>query len=203
MRATEEDAYLRSVCRIVAGECGHAMVWIGFAENGPDRRQRRTGVLRLHGGPRPAGAPAACAGLPEPVQAGAVGPPATGSRRLPDGHRERIHAHGSADSGSRPASSRQPASAARPAWTSTASAPPGRRFQLRPHKYDDAADDPRLGTASPSTLCRTLRSGPWRASLRRAAAVAFRIGQHTRRSASVRLLCGEDRGSNHLAALMR
>jgi PAS domain S-box-containing protein len=31
--ATEEAAYLQEVCRIIVEDCGHAMVWIGFAEN--------------------------------------------------------------------------------------------------------------------------------------------------------------------------
>ncbi len=33
MRATNEDDYLREVCRIIVEDCGHAMTWIGFAEN--------------------------------------------------------------------------------------------------------------------------------------------------------------------------
>jgi PAS domain S-box-containing protein len=33
MRAAEEDAYLQEVCRIIVEDCGHAMVWIGFAED--------------------------------------------------------------------------------------------------------------------------------------------------------------------------
>ena len=32
MRAANEADYLREVCRIVVEDCGHAMVWIGFAE---------------------------------------------------------------------------------------------------------------------------------------------------------------------------
>jgi PAS domain S-box-containing protein len=32
MRATEESAYLQDVCRIVVEDCGHAMVWVGYAE---------------------------------------------------------------------------------------------------------------------------------------------------------------------------
>ena len=32
-RATDEPSLLREVCRIIVEECGHAMVWIGFAEN--------------------------------------------------------------------------------------------------------------------------------------------------------------------------
>ncbi len=33
MRAEDEDVYLNEVCRIVVEECGHKMVWIGYAEN--------------------------------------------------------------------------------------------------------------------------------------------------------------------------
>ena len=36
MRATDEVSYLEEVCRIVVKDCGHAMVWIGFAEDDPD-----------------------------------------------------------------------------------------------------------------------------------------------------------------------
>jgi PAS domain S-box-containing protein len=32
LRATSEEGYLNDVCRIVVEDCGHAMVWIGFAE---------------------------------------------------------------------------------------------------------------------------------------------------------------------------
>jgi PAS domain S-box-containing protein len=32
MRATRESDYLNAVCKIVAEDCGHALVWIGFAE---------------------------------------------------------------------------------------------------------------------------------------------------------------------------
>lgn len=31
--ATDEAAYLLEVCRIIVEDCGHALVWIGFAEN--------------------------------------------------------------------------------------------------------------------------------------------------------------------------
>lgn len=31
--AQDEAAFLREVCRIIVEDCGHAMVWIGFAEN--------------------------------------------------------------------------------------------------------------------------------------------------------------------------
>ena len=33
IRATNEADYLQEVCRIVVEDCGHAMVWIGFAED--------------------------------------------------------------------------------------------------------------------------------------------------------------------------
>jgi PAS domain S-box-containing protein len=33
MRATTEEQYLKEVCRILLEDCGHAMVWIGFAEH--------------------------------------------------------------------------------------------------------------------------------------------------------------------------
>ena len=33
MHATEESVYLEEVCRIIAEDCGHAMVWIGYAED--------------------------------------------------------------------------------------------------------------------------------------------------------------------------
>ena len=32
MRATDESEYVREVCKILVKTCGHAMVWIGFAE---------------------------------------------------------------------------------------------------------------------------------------------------------------------------
>ncbi len=32
VRATDEATYLRQVCRIIVEDCGHAMVWIGYAE---------------------------------------------------------------------------------------------------------------------------------------------------------------------------
>jgi PAS domain S-box-containing protein len=31
--ANEETAYLQEICRIIVEDCGHAMVWVGFAEN--------------------------------------------------------------------------------------------------------------------------------------------------------------------------
>jgi PAS domain S-box-containing protein len=33
LHATEEPAFLREVCRIITRDCGHAMVWIGVAED--------------------------------------------------------------------------------------------------------------------------------------------------------------------------
>ncbi len=33
MRATDEAVYLQAVCRIVVEDCGHAMVWFGYAED--------------------------------------------------------------------------------------------------------------------------------------------------------------------------
>jgi len=33
MRAVDESEYLEEVCRIVVEDCGHAMVWVGYAEN--------------------------------------------------------------------------------------------------------------------------------------------------------------------------
>jgi len=33
MRAEEEEAYLKEICSIITEDCGHAMVWIGFAED--------------------------------------------------------------------------------------------------------------------------------------------------------------------------
>ena len=32
MHATDESEYLQEVCRVVVEDCGHAMVWIGYAE---------------------------------------------------------------------------------------------------------------------------------------------------------------------------
>ena len=36
-RAAEENDYLREVCRIVQEDCGHAMVWIGFANDDEEK----------------------------------------------------------------------------------------------------------------------------------------------------------------------
>jgi signal transduction histidine kinase/putative methionine-R-sulfoxide reductase with GAF domain len=40
LRASDERSYLNDVCRIVVEDCGHAMVWIGFAEEDADRTVR-------------------------------------------------------------------------------------------------------------------------------------------------------------------
>lgn len=40
MRAKDESAYLQEICRIVMEDCGHAMVWIGFAEHDDAKRVR-------------------------------------------------------------------------------------------------------------------------------------------------------------------
>ena len=40
IRATDEASYLQEVCRIVVEDCGHALVWIGFAENDADKTIR-------------------------------------------------------------------------------------------------------------------------------------------------------------------
>jgi PAS domain S-box-containing protein len=40
MRARNESEYLNDVCRIIVEDCGHAMVWIGFAEDDDARTVR-------------------------------------------------------------------------------------------------------------------------------------------------------------------
>ena len=40
LRASDESAYLHEVCRIVTEDCGHPMVWIGWAEQTPDKAIR-------------------------------------------------------------------------------------------------------------------------------------------------------------------
>ncbi len=40
MHATDEPAFLQQVCRIIHEDCGHAMVWIGFAENDENKTVR-------------------------------------------------------------------------------------------------------------------------------------------------------------------
>ena len=38
LHASDEVAYLQNACRIIVEVCGHTMMWIGSAENGPERR---------------------------------------------------------------------------------------------------------------------------------------------------------------------
>ncbi len=40
MRAEDETSFLKDVCRIVVEDCGHAMAWIGFAEEDADKSVR-------------------------------------------------------------------------------------------------------------------------------------------------------------------
>jgi PAS domain S-box-containing protein len=40
LHATDEPAFLKEVCRTILEDCGHAVAWIGFAENDPDRTVR-------------------------------------------------------------------------------------------------------------------------------------------------------------------
>jgi len=40
LRSTNETEYLNEVCRIVVEDCGHAMVWIGYAEDDEDKTVR-------------------------------------------------------------------------------------------------------------------------------------------------------------------
>ncbi len=40
LHANDESAFLQQVCRIICEDCGHAMVWIGFAENDENRMVR-------------------------------------------------------------------------------------------------------------------------------------------------------------------
>lgn len=40
MRAVSEKEYLNDVCKIVVEDCGHSMVWIGFAENDKNKSVR-------------------------------------------------------------------------------------------------------------------------------------------------------------------
>ena len=40
MRARDESDYMKEVCEIIVRTCGHAMVWIGFAENDEDKSVR-------------------------------------------------------------------------------------------------------------------------------------------------------------------
>jgi PAS domain S-box-containing protein len=50
MRATEESVYLREVCKIVVGDCGHAMVWIGYAEEDEAKHVRPVAWAGLEAG---------------------------------------------------------------------------------------------------------------------------------------------------------
>jgi PAS domain S-box-containing protein len=40
IRASEEQTYLKEVCRIIVEDCHHAMVWVGIAEDDPDKTVR-------------------------------------------------------------------------------------------------------------------------------------------------------------------
>jgi PAS domain S-box-containing protein len=40
MQSSDESEYLQKVCDIIINDCGHAMVWIGFAENDEDKSVR-------------------------------------------------------------------------------------------------------------------------------------------------------------------
>ncbi len=40
LRATNEADYLEEVCKIIIEDCGHAMVWVGMAEDDPSKRVR-------------------------------------------------------------------------------------------------------------------------------------------------------------------
>jgi PAS domain S-box-containing protein len=40
MRATEEKSFLQEVCTIIVEDCGHAMVWIGYAEDDEQKSVR-------------------------------------------------------------------------------------------------------------------------------------------------------------------
>jgi len=40
LHATDEPAFLKEVCRIITKDCGHAMVWIGVAENDEQKTVR-------------------------------------------------------------------------------------------------------------------------------------------------------------------
>ena len=38
--ASDETSFLQEICRIIVEDCGHAMVWVGLAENDPDKSIR-------------------------------------------------------------------------------------------------------------------------------------------------------------------
>jgi PAS domain S-box-containing protein len=40
VRATDETRFLREICRIVVEDCGHAMVWVGYAEQDAEQSLR-------------------------------------------------------------------------------------------------------------------------------------------------------------------
>jgi PAS domain S-box-containing protein len=40
VRATDESSFLREICRIVVEDCGHAMVWVGYAEQDAEQSLR-------------------------------------------------------------------------------------------------------------------------------------------------------------------
>jgi PAS domain S-box-containing protein len=40
MHATDESAYLQEICRIIVEDCGHALVWIGHAEDDEEKSVR-------------------------------------------------------------------------------------------------------------------------------------------------------------------
>jgi PAS domain S-box-containing protein len=50
LRANNESEYLEAVCRIVIEDCGHAMVWIGFAEEDEARTVRPVASAGLEAG---------------------------------------------------------------------------------------------------------------------------------------------------------
>jgi PAS domain S-box-containing protein len=50
MRAEDESAFLNDVCRIVTNDCGHAMVWIGFAEHDECKTVRAVAFAGLDAG---------------------------------------------------------------------------------------------------------------------------------------------------------
>jgi PAS domain S-box-containing protein len=50
IRATDESAYLQEVCRNVVEDCGHAMAWIGFAEDDAERSVRPVASAGLKDG---------------------------------------------------------------------------------------------------------------------------------------------------------
>ncbi len=47
VRAEDEAAYLGEVCQIIVGACGHTMIWIGYADQGADRRVLPAAVAGL------------------------------------------------------------------------------------------------------------------------------------------------------------